>query len=309
MIEPLEGHHKPHALLRPGILIPFVLCALIWGSTWFVIKDQLAAAPHSWSVAWRFIIAAIGMALLVKLRGQSFRLTPEGQIFAALFGLMQFCLNFNLLYRAETHLTSGLVAVLFAILLLPNALFARIFLGHKVTPRFLAGTVVAMAGIALLLLNEARIAPPNGKVGFGIMLSVGAILAASIANVMQVSTLGRRQPILPLLAWAMIWGALGDCAYAWAISGPPVLPLDARYLAGVGFLGIMGSVVTFPLYIHLIRELGAGRAAYNGVAVPIVAMGLSTLFEGYRWSLLAAVGAVLALLGMMIALRARRPSR
>jgi drug/metabolite transporter (DMT)-like permease len=66
-------------------------------------------------------------------------------------------------------------------------------------------------------------------------------------------------------------------------------------------------VVTFPIYFMLVRELGPGRAAYNGVAVPVVAMLLSTLFEDYRWSLLAAAGAVLALAGMAVALRARNP--
>lgn len=298
-----------HSFLRPGILIPFVLCALIWGSTWFAIKDQLAAAPHGWSVTWRMAIAAIGMAALVTARRQSFRLDGAGHRFAAIFGITQFCLNLNLLYRAEVHLTSGLVAVMFALLMLPNAVFARIFLGQQVTGRFIAATAVAVAGIGLLLLHEARMAPADGMVGLGIVLTAASILAASASNVMHAGETGRRQPLLPLLFWAMLWGALADFAFAWATAGPPVLPLDPRYLGGVAFLGIMGSVVTFPLYIHLIRELGAGRAAYNGVAVPIVAMLWSTLFEDYRWSLLATAGAMLALAGMVLALKARNPSR
>jgi drug/metabolite transporter (DMT)-like permease len=301
-----EGQPPPHALLRPRIVVPFVLTALIWGATWFAIKDQLRAAPPSWSIAWRFALAAAGMAVLVLVKGQSFRLTREGHAVAAIFGLTQFCLNFNLLYRAEAHLTSGLVAVLFGLLMLPNALLARLFLKHPLTLRFILGTLVALGGIALLLLHEARIAPLDGKVGLGLALTAGSILAASAANVLQASEPSRRQPILPLLAWALIWGALANLVVAWVTSGPPVLPLDGRYLGGLFYLGILGSVVTFPLYFQLVRDLGPGRAAYNGVAVPIVAMAISTLLEGYRWSLLAAVGAVLALLGMVIALRARR---
>lgn len=301
--------HPPHALLRPGIVIPFALCALIWGSTWWVIKDQLDAAPHSWSVAWRFVAAAMGMAVLVVIRRETFRLEPQGHVFAAIFGITQFCLNFNLLYRAETYLTSGIVAVLFALLMLPNAIFSRVFLGHPLTPRFLAGTAVAVAGIALLLAHEARMAPVGDDIGFGIMLTCGSILAASVANVMHAGKVGRRQPILAVLFWSMMWGALGDVVFAWTVAGPPVLPADPRYIGGVLYLGIMGSVLTFPLYIHLIRELGAGRAAYNGVAVPVVAMLISTLLEGYRWSWLAASGAVVAMLGLVIALRARNPSR
>ncbi|WP_336979296.1 DMT family transporter [Altererythrobacter fulvus] len=309
---PADGAAQP--LLRPAIVIPFTLTALIWGATWFAIKDQLHAAPPSWSVTWRFIVAAIGMGVLVLARGQSFRLSRGGHVVAALFGLTQFCLNFNLLYRAEAYLTSGIVAVMFAMLMLPNALLGRVFLGIRVTARFVVGTLVALAGIGLLLLHEAQVASlagglARGGVVTGIVLACASILAASAANVMQAGQTARRQPILAMLFWALLWGAVGDFCIAWVLAGPPVLPLDARYLAGVLYLGIMGSVVTFPLYFTLIRELGPGRAAYNGVVVPIVAMLISTLAEGYRWSLLSAAGAVLALLGMVLALRARSPSR
>ncbi|MCB5425291.1 DMT family transporter [Altererythrobacter sp. CC-YST694] len=302
------------SLLRPAIIIPFTLTALIWGGTWFAIKDQLHAAPASWSVTWRFAVAAMGMGVLVLARRQSFRLSREGHVVAALFGLTQFCLNFNLLYRAEAYLTSGIVAVMFAMLMLPNALLGRVFLGIRVPGRFVAGTLVALAGIGLLLLHEAQVASlagglASGGIAKGIALACASILAASAANVMQAGQTARRQPILAMLFWALLWGALGDFGIAWVLAGPPVLPLDARYVSGVLYLGIMGSVVTFPLYFTLIRELGPGRAAYNGVVVPIVAMLISTLAEGYRWSLVSAAGAVLALLGMVLALRARSPSR
>jgi len=301
--------HPPHALLRPGIVIPFVLIALIWGSTWFVIKDGLGAAPPAWSVTWRFTLGAAGMFALALWKRESLRLTGRGQLYALLLGLSQFCFNFNLVYRAEEHVTSGIVAVLFALLMLPNALLAWIVLGQKITPRFLLGTGIALAGIALLLLHEARLAPADGKVWLGIAMTALAICVASFANVLQATPAARAQPMLALLGWGMLWGALADFTYAWVTVGPPVVPLDARYLGGVAYLAIIGSVVTFPLYFQLIRDLGAGRAAYNGVMVPIVAMALSTVFEGYRWSLLAGSGAVLALIGLVVAMRARNPSR
>ena len=93
--------------------------------------------------------------------------------------------------------------------------------------------------------------------------------------------------------------------FAWVTAGPPQWEPRLGYFAGIAYLALIGSVATFPLYFNLIRELGPGRAAYNGVAVPVVAMGLSTLFEGYRWTLLAAGGGALALAGLIVALRAR----
>ena len=94
--------------------------------------------------------------------------------------------------------------------------------------------------------------------------------------------------------------------FAWITAGPPVIDTSPRQLAGVFYLAVVGSVLTFPLYFMLIRDWGPGKAAYNGVAVPVVAMALSTLFEGYRWSALAAGGAVLAMVGLLIALSGRK---
>ena len=294
-----------HALLEPRIAVPFLLVALIWGSTWFVIKDQLASAPPSWSVTYRFAIATVGMFLLAATARRGFTMTLSGHVLAVFIGLFLFFLNFNLVYRAEIHLTSGIVAVLFGLLMVPNAILGLIFLGQAITKRFLLGTLIGILGIALLLVHEANEALPTGRVGLGVLFTIVGILAASAANVLQATEVARRRPMFLLLAWAMLWGTLADAALAWTLAGPPVFPSSWRYWSGVVYLALIGSVVTFPLYFRLIRDLGPGRAAYNGALVPVVAMALSTLFEGYRWSALAVAGGVLALLGMVIALRGR----
>lgn len=296
----------PHALLRPSIAIPFLLVALIWGSTWLVIKDQLDAAPPSWSVTYRFAIATVGMFLLAAMTyKRGFRMTLGGHVVAMLIGLSQFFINFNFVYRAEIYLTSGIVAVLFGLLIVPNAVLGRVFLGVAITPRFLVGSLIGLVGIGLMLRHESEQATLGAQVGLGIAFAAGGIMAASVANVLQASRTASRRPLLVLLAWAMLWGTLADAIFAWATAGPPVFPSGMRYWSGVLYLAIIGSVVTFPLYFGLIRDLGPGRAAYNGVVVPVVAMALSTVFEDYQWSLLAAAGGALALAGMFVALRAR----
>src|SRR3569832_776788 len=112
-----------------AVLIPFGIVTLIWGSTWLVIRDQVSSVPPSWSVCYRILVAGTGKVVLALVRRETFALDARGWRFAALLGLSQFCLNFIFVYRAEEHITSGIVAVVFALLLVPNALFARIFLG------------------------------------------------------------------------------------------------------------------------------------------------------------------------------------
>ena len=264
------GYRPPHALRRRRIVIPFALVALIWGSTWLVIKGQLEVAPPSWSVTWRFALATLSMFVLVRLQGHRFRMAPPAHLLAGGIGLTQFFLNFNFVYRAELHLTSGIVAVLFGLLMVPNAILARIFVGERITLRFLMGALIGVAGIALLLLHEAQSAPAAAgrHIWLGIGLAVLGILSASSANVMQASRLAKNVPVTTLLAWAMLWGTLADFLFAWVVAGPAVLPMQPVYLWSIAYLGILGSVVTLPLYFTLIRELGAGRAAYNGELFP-----------------------------------------
>ena len=293
------------AARRRGIFA-FVVTTLVWGSTWLVIKGQLGSVPPAWSVTWRFALACAAMFLLAMLRRERLALSPRGLMFAAVVGFFQFCANFQLVYQAERYLTSGLVAVIFALLIVPNALFGRVFICTAVSRRFLLGSVIAIAGIALLMLHEYRIAPISGSVLLGLILTFGAILCASIANVLQSGQTAREQSVVVLLAWAMLVGAASNAAYAWITQGPPVIDWSAPYLLGVAYLGLVGSVLTFPLYSILLRDWGPGRAAYNGVLIPVVAMALSTLFEGYHWTALALGGAVLVAAGLLVALGGRR---
>ena len=296
----------PHALLRPGVAIPFVVVALIWGSTWYVITGQIDGIEPAWSIAARFVLATPAMAAVALAGGHSLRIGGAGQRLALAIGLTQFCGNFNFVYRAELHLTSGVVAVLFTLLIASNAVLARLWLGERVTPRFWFGSTVALAGMALLLLHEARAGLPGGNVLLGTAFALAGILAASIANVVQANRTGGALPLSSLLAWSMLYGTIANIALAFALGGWPDWPPGLAFWGGVVWLALAGSVVTFPLYYGLIRKIGAGRAAYQNILVIIVAMVISTLLENYRWTGLTIGGAALALAGMVIALRARQ---
>ena len=300
----------PPQSTRLSVLIPFALITLIWGSTWLVIKDQLETVPPSWSVAYRFAIGGAAMLVWAAMRRERMMLDARGMVFAALLGFAQFVLNFNLVYRAEQHITSGVVAVVFALLLVPNALLARVFLGQRMGRQLLAGSVVAVAGVGLLFIHEARLSAVGTAATLtGIGLSLTAVLCASSANVMQATRTAKAYPMSTMIGWAMLSGAAINAVFAWATVGAPVFDTRPSYLAGLLYLGVLGSAFAFSLYFRLIQTIGPAKAAYTSVLIPVIAMLLSTLFEDYRWSWLAAGGAVLVMAGLVIALKARRPNR
>ena len=300
----------PPQSTRLAVLIPFAIVTLIWGSTWIVIRDQLGTVPASWSVAYRFLVGGLTMLGWAAWKGEAVRFDARGWRFAGLLGVAQFVLNFNFVYRAEGYVTSGLVAVVYALLLVPNAILARIFLGQRMGAQLVVGSVIAVAGVALLFLHEAHAGLSGGRaLATGIGVTLLGVLAASCANVMQATPTARAYPMAPMLGVAMLIGAALDALFAAATTGPPVIEARPAYWLGVVYLGVFASAIAFTLYFGLIRTIGPAKAAYSGVIVPVIAMLLSTLFEGYRWSVLAVGGAGLALIGLVVALRARRPNR
>ncbi|MXP37441.1 EamA family transporter [Erythromicrobium ramosum] len=296
-------------MLSPKVLIPFMLTGTIWGSTWFVITGQISDVPAAWGVFYRFMLATPALFVLAVVMGNRLKLNRPEHMLALGVGIAQFSGNFLLVYHAESHITSGIVAVMFALLMVPNAIFAKVFIGEKVQGGFIGGSLVAIAGVGMLLVHEWNAAPLGGNVGLGIVLAIGGMLAASIANVVQANPTGRGVPMVSFLAWAMVYGTAFDLVYALVTVGPPQVPSAWQFWAGTAYLAIIGSVVTFPLHYNLVREIGAGRTAYNGIVTVCVAMGLSTLFEGFEWDALSAGGMGLALLGMGLALRSKQKKK
>ena len=289
------------------VTLPFIIFTAIWGSTWIVIRDQLGTVPPQWSVTYRFVIAAIAMAAAARWKGESLNLGRKGLAAALFLGFTQFCINFNAVYLAERHITSGVVATVFALLLIPATLMGWAFLGHRPSKRFAWSSLIAVSGIALLFVHEIREHPADSRqIAAGIGLTLVGMLGASIANVMQARPEIRRFPLLGLLAWSMAAGAVIDGLIAFALSGPPVFDPRPGYWLGVVYLAIPASVLTFSLYYPVVRRIGPAKAAYSSVLVPIIAMGFSTWLEDYRWTGLTIAGALLALGGMVLALRRDR---
>ncbi len=290
----------------PRILLPFLLITLIWGSTWIVIKDQLGIVPPAWSVTYRYIIATAAMFVFAWWSGERLGMGRKGHALAAAIGFPQFVLNFNFVYAAEHYVTSGLVAVVFALLMVPNSLLAWAFFRHRITAGFALGSGIAITGVALLFIQETRYSDAApADVLLGIALTLGGVLAASVSNVMQVSPAVKSHPIPVMVSWAMFYGTVINAAFALVTQGAPTIEPRLGYWLGLIYLGLFASALAFTLYFNIIRVVGPGRAAYSSVLVPIIAMTISTFAEGYRWSTLAVAGGALALIGMVVALRSR----
>jgi len=285
----------------PAIL--FATATLIWGSTWLAIKFQLGSVAAEVSVAYRFVLAAALLGAWCALTGRSLRFTLRQHVFIALQGGLLFGLNYVAVYWAEQYATSGLVAVLFSTIVFMNPIMAHYVLGTPLLLRTLLAAALGVAGVALLFLPELLQVRAGGSAALGIAFGLGATVIAAGGNIAAVRNQRAGIPVLPGTAWGMLYGGVVAGATAVLHGAQWTIDTSALYLVSLVYLSLFGSVVAFGCYLTLLEKVGPARAAYTGVAIPVVALALSTLFEGYRWTWVSALGVALAVVANWIAMR------
>jgi len=284
----------------------YLSAVLIWGSTWFAIKFQLGVVAAEVSLVYRFGMAAIILLLFCVFSGRRLKYSASQHGFIALQGLFLFSSNYLVFYWATGLLTSGIVALMYSTVILMNIVNGALFMRTRVRPRVILGAGFGIAGIAAIFWSEVSGVDDAADTWRGLWMCLLATYFASIGNIISARNQKNDIPVIQTNAWGMAYGALIMTIYA-LFSGvtfdydpAPAYSLSLIYLA------VFGSILAFGSYLTLVGRIGADKAAYAAVLFPVIALGLSTLFEDYQWTLRALFGFALVLLGNYIVLSRSR---
>lgn len=275
----------------------YLTSVLIWGSTWLVITFQFGPVPPTVSVCYRFALASLVLFAWCRGRGLKLAFSLNEHLWMAVQGVLLFGVNYVCVYLAEVEITSALVAVSFSLVVFLNIAGARVFFGTPLRPATLLGAALGVSGVVLVFLPELRQHAGKGDATLGLTLALVGAATASLGNLAASRNRQRGLPVVQMNTFGMLYGALFVAFYA-LLSGQP-FPFDwsARYLLSLTYLAVLGSIVAFGAYLTLLGRIGADRAGYVNVAVPIVALLFSSVFEGMRWSGVLVLGIVLCLAG------------
>jgi len=284
----------------------YLATVLIWGTTWIAIKWQTGVVAPPVSIAFRFILASVVMLVLVRLTRRPMR--PPRAAWPLLFGqgLALFCCNFLCFYYAEQIVPSGLVAVVFSTAPLFNAVNGRIFMGRALQPSAIVGAMLGLIGILCLFAPQMAQHAGDRTMWIGLGITLVGTMCFSIGNLLssRMQSMGLHPTVTN--GWAMLIGAciltLGSLAAGFSFQ-PEWTP---RYIGALLYLAVPGSVIGFTTYLMLVGRIGPERAAYCTVLFPFVALAVSTVFEGYRWSVPAGAGLALVVLGNLVAFKVFR---
>lgn len=286
----------------------YIITVVVWGSTWLAIKYQLGMVDPMVSVIYRFGLAAIILILFCAIKGLQLKFSLKEHFLMALLGILLFSVNYWLIYVAEIYITSGLMAVLFSSIVFLNIANGSIFLGAPMDKKMFIGAMVGIIGITLIFMPEIQSFDLTDKGLFGILIGLISVLLASLGNITSAFNSKKNIPIIQANAFGMAYGSLFLAGVAMASGREFTFALSFPYISSLVYLAVFGSIVGFGCYLSLIDSLGPDKAAYAIMLVPLVALILSSFFEGYTWSYTAVAGLILVLGGNFLALKKPKPA-
>jgi drug/metabolite transporter (DMT)-like permease len=276
--------------------------ALIWGSTWFAITFQVGEVDPIVSVSYRFLLAGLILLAYSKIKKLNLKFSKNEHGFILLQGLFLFGFNYWMVYLAEQVLTSGLVALIFSTMLFMNIFNSRIFLKNVIPWKVYGGAILGLTGIVLIFYKDLQNFSFSDAASIALLQAIGASYVASVGNIISARNQSAGLPVLQTNAIGMTYGAIAMALVALFSGYTFSYGSEFTYTLSLFYLAVFGSVFAFGAYLSLIGRIGASRAGYVQLVVPIIALILSTLFEDYSWSLLGIVGVGFILSGNFIVL-------
>ncbi len=280
----------------------YLITVLIWGSTWLAIKFQLGVVAPELSIAYRFGLAASILIIFSLVRRLPLRFDIKSHGFFVLQGLLLFSLNYILVYLAEGFLTSGLVAIIFSLIIIFNVIFGAIFLGNPIRTRVMIGAVLGLTGLAFVFWPELSSFSLSSLQILGLIMAFIATISASLGNVVSARNQRHNLPVIQTNAYGMLYGALFMLLLAFLRGAQLEFDTSPGYIVSLIYLAVFGSVIAFGSYLTLLGRIGLDRAAYVTVLFPVIALLLSTIFEDLQWGVPQLLGVVLILFGNAVLL-------
>lgn len=278
------------------------LTVLIWGTTWIAIKMQLGPVAIEASIFYRFALAGLCLFAFLLMTGRLQRIAWRHQPFVLLLGMCLFSFNFICFYTATQYIVSGLTAVIFSTSTIMNVVNG--FLFHRRVPGLntILGSGLGILGLTGLFWKGFAGGEINTDMMIGLGLSAVGTYLFSLGNMVSARNQKNGVSVASANAYGMVYGSLILAAIALFQGVEFTIDPTPAYLGGLIYLAIPGSVIGFTTYLSVVGRLGPEKAAYATVLFPVVALTISTVWEGYEWAPSAFIGLAAILVGNILVL-------
>lgn len=288
------------------VLIWLILC-LIWGTTWIFIKIGLEDLPPIGFAAARFVLAVAILAVVIKLQKIPMPKTAREWRLIALTGVLQFSFNYSAVFWSEQYISSGLAAVLQAMITVFGLLLAWFFLpDERITKLKIFAVLLGIVGVAVIFIEQLKV---ESLLAFaGCVAIVAGAYAAAQASILVKAKGGNLHPA-SMVFGQMICGLPLIVIYSLVREGNPLnFHWTWRALICLLYLTVLGTVAAFWLYYLLLSRIESTRAMMISLVTPLIAVVIGWVFLGEKLPPQTFAGGllILASIGLIVFRKKRR---
>ena len=278
----------------------FGITLFCWSPTWYVIKFQLGYVDPLVSVFYRFFAASIIIFIYLLIKKKNLKFSLNYHLWFLFFGICLYSLNYVFFYLSNTYLISAFPAIVFSTVVIMNILGEAFYFKKKPSLKTLTGATIGMIGIAIIFNNEIFNFSLSNGTHIGLLLALLGTFFASTGNMVHQRNLNNNFPLIETIAYSMFYGSLATL-FIIQIKGTELLfEYTFSYIASLAYLSIVGSIFAFIFYLKLLERVGAGRAGYVGVIMPVLALLISTVFENLEWQIDLIMGFPIMIIGAVL---------
>ena len=278
----------------------FGITLFCWSPTWYIIKFQLGYVDPLVSVFYRFLAAAIIIFIYLLIKKKNLKFSLNHHVWFLLFGIFLYSLNYVFFYLSNTYLISAFPAIVFSTVVIMNILGETFYFKKKPSFKTLIGATIGMLGIIIIFNNEIFNFSLSNGTHIGLFLAFLGTFCASTGNMIYQRNLNNNFPLIETIAYAMLYGSLVTLLITQIKNTQLLFEYTFSYIASLVYLSIVGSIFAFIFYLKLLERVGAGRAGYVGVVMPVLALLISTLFENLEWQIDLIVGLPILIIGAVL---------
>lgn len=291
-----------------NLLVWLILCA-IWGTTWIFIKVGLEEGlPPVTFAAVRFVLAGVVIGAIIFWRRIPMPRGRDQWTLMFVTGILQFTINYSLVFWAETKITSGLASVLQGMISVFGLGLAWYYLpSERINGIKVLAVLMGLAGVGVIFSDQLQMRNFGEFAG-----SAGIVLGAYAAAHASILVKAKASGIHPaaLVLSQMICGGPPLVAYGILFEGNP-LGHNWSWLALICVLqlALLGTVTAFWLYYWLLSRIESTKAMMLSLVTPIIAVCVGAVFLGERLPAQILLGGAMILVGIaLILIRAGSPA-
>ncbi len=287
-------------------LLAYAAIYIIWGGSFLAIREVVGVIPPLFAAGFRFTVAGLILILWSRFAGPV-EFTARQMLRATLLGFIMFACLYAGLFWAETQISSGLAAIISA--MIPMWIYA----GEVILLRTQRGSLLSFGGIAagfagvVLLALRHRGHHAQGQAAVvAIVVTICGTLCWAVGTLMS-RYLDLPKPQKMNAGWQMYSGGFFLMAAAFASGEYDDLPqtavmLQPRVLISMAYLIVAASIIAYTAYVWIIAHDSPTRVSSYAYVNPVIALALGMTIVGERLTHRQMVGAALVIGGVVATL-------